>query len=171
MKKSILLGVVFLVCYSFGYSQCMSNITISGPYTTTLTQSADWIVSSGTTTITPSSNVTLNAGDYIQLNPDFEANSTSIFLAQIIGCTLGINQNTPNSFVVFPNPTNNIVTVKSTNGIQNIALYDMNGRILQNIISDNNNEQSIDLSNLPSGIYMMEIKTDFGKSVEKIVKN
>lgn len=68
---------------------------------------------------------------------------------------------------LYPNPTNGIVSIKS-NGIEykynQISIMDLTGKILMKM----NNSNSIDLSSLSNGIYIVHIKTDNGIAIRKI---
>ncbi|AWG20508.1 hypothetical protein FFWV33_02665 [Flavobacterium faecale] len=75
-----------------------------------------------------------------------------------------------NSIKVFPNPTRNNVTIEaSTMENATIQVSDIAGRTL---ISKNISETSntIDLSQLQQGVYILKIKTKDGESVTKVVK-
>lgn len=72
---------------------------------------------------------------------------------------------------VYPNPTNgnvNIVVNNLTN--VSVSVYDLNGRtILNKELSCN--ENSIDISNFQSGMYLFKIKSKEGETVKKVIKN
>jgi hypothetical protein len=73
------------------------------------------------------------------------------------------------SISVYPNPTNGIVTVNCNNSIKSIQLYDVQGRLLQtNLV--NENETTIDVSTKAKGVYFLKILSDKGMKVEKIVR-
>ncbi|MDP4663090.1 MAG: T9SS type A sorting domain-containing protein [Salibacteraceae bacterium] len=71
-------------------------------------------------------------------------------------------------FSVFPNPAKDILNVKMTHAaiVDNISIYSLGGKLLMS----KKNATQMDVSQLPSGVYM--IKTDvFGKSfLKKFVK-
>jgi hypothetical protein len=74
--------------------------------------------------------------------------------------------------VVFPNPVNNELTItlhEPTTG--NITLRSMDGKVvLQDVF--NGEQKTLDVSNLTSGIYLLELKLSNGDHiVKKIVKN
>jgi hypothetical protein len=73
------------------------------------------------------------------------------------------------SIVVFPNPTNSIVTINCNNSIQSVQLYDVQGRLLQTQVI-NEVQTSINISEKSNGIYFVKINSDKGSKVEKIVK-
>jgi hypothetical protein len=69
--------------------------TISGTYTTTLTESVSWIKTSGSTIIPGGASVALDAeaSSYVELNDGFETQPNSIFVAQALnGCSAGAPQ-------------------------------------------------------------------------------
>lgn len=87
--------------------------------------------------------------------------------------TFGILNNTnfpfDASIVIFPNPTNSILTINCNSSIKTIELYDVQGRLLQTQIVDNTTV-SLDISNKTNGIYFVKITSEKGVKVEKISK-
>ena len=67
-------------------SLCRSNETITGNFTRALTESSNWIQSSGTCTIAANEQVILDAATEIILKPGFSALSGTVFRADIEGC-------------------------------------------------------------------------------------
>lgn len=77
------------------------------------------------------------------------------------------------SFSVSPNPANDFITVSNLDNIlvNGISITDLNGRVVkQNSYSDVNNVQ-VNISDLVSGVYMMNITSDKGSVTKKIIKN
>jgi Secretion system C-terminal sorting domain len=74
-----------------------------------------------------------------------------------------------NSVVIFPNPTQSIINVKSDNSIKSIQLYDVQGRLLQTKLTAETST-SIDISDKSNGIYFLKITSNKGIKVERIVK-
>lgn len=66
-------------------------------------------------------------------------------------------------FSVYPNPTNGVIKINSANIISEISIYDIFGKEIQTMELRNN---TIDLSDLKSGVYFL--KTKFG--MKKIIK-
>lgn len=65
-----------------------------------------------------------------------------------------------NRLKVYPNPTSGIVFidfVSEENTLESYHLYDLNGRLMQS-----RKVREIDLTNLPHGVYWLEMKTDEG---------
>lgn len=72
--------------------------------------------------------------------------------------------------VVYPNPTESSILFKSNESLSNqkVAVYNTNGQLIaeKTIGSDN----SVDLSNLSSGIYVIQLSVESKKSF-KIIKH
>ncbi len=99
------------------------------------------------------------------IQPSEEAN----FVTADNFCTPAENTAANISFAIFPNPTNSSVTIHTNNTElfgKTIQLYDALGRRLQHTTLQNS-EQTIDLSEYPSGVYILQI----GNEVQKLVKN
>ncbi|WP_410493424.1 T9SS type A sorting domain-containing protein [Chryseobacterium sp. 7] len=65
----------------------------------------------------------------------------------------------------YPNPTSGVVTVESAeNG--NAYLYDITGKIIKNITL-NKGKNNIDLTNCPSGNYLLKGNSIFSKIIKK----
>ena len=77
------------------------------------------------------------------------------------------------NFSVFPNPANDFVTISNSENISvnSISITDLNGRVVkQNTYSNGTNVQ-VNISDLSSGVYMMNITSDKGSVTKKIIKN
>ena len=61
-------------------------------------------------------------------------------------------ENKINKFNIYPNPTKGIVELQGINGSFKVDLYDYAGKYLQST-----SHSSIDLSNYPSGIYLLKV--------------
>jgi uncharacterized repeat protein (TIGR01451 family) len=73
------------------------------------------------------------------------------------------------SISVYPNPTKGTVNINCSNTIQSVQLYDIQGRILQtNLV--NENQAVLDISNQSNGVYFLKIISDKGMGVKKIVR-
>ncbi len=79
----------------------------------------------------------------------------------------GVEEIDNEEVVIYPNPVDDIVMLE-THGrasLQNVIIYDVNGR---KVISTS--ESQIDISNLPSGVYLMKIESSDGIFYKKIIK-
>lgn len=64
---------------------------------------------------------------------------------------------------VYPNPTENILTVITDYQIESIKIYSLLGQL----IHSNANKNSIDVSSLSNGVYMSKIKLDNNQTISK----
>jgi hypothetical protein len=67
---------------------------------------------------------------------------------------VGLDDLTKLNFLVYPNPTNDLLFIKSNESAQ-LQLRDITGRFIQTISITENSEKSISLSNLNSGVYLL----------------
>lgn len=74
---------------------------------------------------------------------------------------------------IYPNPTTDLLTIKPEVYLDNIRLVSMDGRLIFNrTISNRSLGQTINLSDLPAGIYFLECQAKNGQAVarKKLVK-
>jgi len=88
------------------------------------------------------------------------ANVDNLFLEKISGSGINNIYTSDENVIVFPNPANNFLNIKTINKIYNIEIIDLYDRILLR-----NNKSLIDTSCLTSGMYIIRIKTDKGFSI------
>lgn len=90
-------------------------------------------------------------------------------------CTLGIDEVDfmNNKIVTYPNPVLNIVSITNTDNlnIKSISISDMNGRVVKTKNVENFTEIKMNISDLSSGVYLMNINASEGYIVKKIIKN
>ncbi len=75
-------------------------------------------------------------------------------------------------FVIYPNPANSVLFIKSENGLGNskIVITDILGKtIIEKEISDLY-QTSINIDELTSGVYLLQIKNDKGFVTKKFIK-
>jgi hypothetical protein len=84
--------------------------------------------------------------------------------------TLGIDEisNMEDWLVVYPNPVSETLHIKTFGqDLKRLALYSVNGQI---VLAQNEVQNSVDVSNLPSGVYFLQIETAQGSTTKKIIK-
>ena len=70
---------------------------------------------------------------------------------------------------MYPNPANELVRFKSESAmIQQISIFDVNARLVQTIVLEANQEQSISVAGLSKGIYQIHIDTDKGRVIKPL---
>ena len=80
------------------------------------------------------------------------------------------------SFIVYPNPANNVVNVSLVNNNQfsgEIQVCDVYGKVVRTVVGANNDsplQARIDISGLAAGVYFVRINTEAGVVTKKFVK-
>ena len=102
----------------------------------------------------------------------YENNVTSIgVIEQLIFEDNIKNIETNNNVNVYPNPVNDILYIATETEVEEVVVYDIYGRV-QNLrnLETQKLRNSIDLSELKSGIYFVKINTEKGNIVKRIIK-
>jgi len=86
---------------------------------------------------------------------------------------VGIENYNANDLIAFPNPTNSTlhVSIPSQQHIQQVTVYDAEGRIAKEIVSSGNqNTLDVEVIDLSEGLYFIRIATDDLQYLVKFVK-
>ncbi|MFA5647299.1 MAG: C25 family cysteine peptidase [Bacteroidales bacterium] len=77
----------------------------------------------------------------------------------------------PTSVTLYPVPASNFITVSASNGVLlgNISIYSVTGSLVK-VISSEHNSQRIDISDIPSGVYIISVENEREKFIEKFIK-
>ncbi len=140
-----------------------TGATVTGSSTATPPAEVDFIAFSGNTTAAPNS----AAATMVMDNLSLKATATDSLLDN------ATFDSATTSFSVSPNPANDFITVSNSENIlvNSISITDLNGRVVkQNSFTDVTNVQ-VNISDLSSGVYMMNITSDKGSVTKKIIKN
>jgi len=111
-----------------------------------------------------------NASIYFDFNPAIITNTFNTeFVSQ-----LGVTEFENAEFFFYPNPANDFITVAVKNNqeqISNVTLYDISGKIVfSKRFSMGNVSETIDLSQLSKGMYLMEVTTKSNlKTIKKLI--
>lgn len=98
----------------------------------------------------------------------FSTSDLGLVKYQISLETLATNNNSLSKadLIIYPNPTSDYITI-SNDKVKEAAIVDFTGKILLKSTS-----KTIDLSNLPKGIYILNVTIENGKSIsKKVIKN
>ena len=78
-----------------------------------------------------------------------------------------------NNFSIYPNPANNVLNLSVKNGltVNEVTMVDINGRTVKTLTNALDSEIEINVSDLTSGVYMLNVNTDEGVATSKFVKN
>ncbi|MBL7898031.1 MAG: T9SS type A sorting domain-containing protein, partial [Crocinitomicaceae bacterium] len=114
----------------------------------------------------------LAAGDYsVTITDD---NGCSAVLNVTVDSQLSLEEDTNNSWLVYPNPTNGnlyIVSAEIVNENTTLILSDVTGRIVLTETLTELNATIFDLSNLANGTYYLKVLSDNRQTIFTIVKS
>jgi surface protein len=88
---------------------------------------------------------------------------------EIVNPTVGIASALKDMLWIYPNPTSDVLNIQTKGNIQleEVQLYNLQGRVL---ITSKQNLQSINVGNLSSGVYLLNIKTSEGNLSQRVIK-
>jgi hypothetical protein len=94
------------------------------------------------------------------------ADGTVVTLSNTVGIT-EINKN--DKVVIYPNPANVKINIDIEN-YNEVIITDISGKVVMNLESVSNQNNTIDISNLSNGIYFVTIKSDRQLITKKLIK-
>jgi len=105
--------------------------------------------------------------DNLLINPPAASKVEQKFECEL----LGINKQEL-AIELYPNPTSDVINIVNTSALQleGFKIYDMNGRLIREVATTNNHTQTINLSDLSSGVYMIHIYNDQLNTVKRVIK-
>ncbi len=85
---------------------------------------------------------------------------------------LSVNEVLNEKFNIFPNPVNDVVNITNNDNIKinKIKIYNENGKFVKEENYNTENNIQLNIENLQSGIYMLDLETDHGSATKKIIK-
>jgi len=100
----------------------------------------------------------------------WQAIGSNKYAAEVVNCAgTGINLKYENQIGIYPNPVSNVLKINSTDQLRSLRLFDSMGRVYH---LNTNNDNSLDISSINSGMYYLQIETINGrKETHKIIKN
>ena len=116
-------------------------------------------------------NLDAYAGQSVYISINCVSDDAFAFLVddfKVTTATLGREDFLASKFSVFPNPATDIISITNNDAIaiNSITITDLNGRIVKNT----NSAEQINISDLSAGVYMMNIASEQGTAVKKIIK-
>lgn len=93
-------------------------------------------------------------------------NTTNLFYIKTVHNTLGLKDNKVVKLKLYPNPVTNSFQLASLANIEQVQVYSMMGVLVKSI----RNTNTVDVSNLSSGSYLVSVLTDQGIHKQIIVK-
>jgi pectate lyase len=104
------------------------------------------------------------------LNTITKGGTTNLYYIKTVFATLSLSQNAETSKLsLHPNPvSSNLYFSTSNQKIENVKIYSITGTLVKTF---SNNLESIDVSNLNAGSYLVKVTTHQGSFTQKIIKN
>ena len=97
---------------------------------------------------------------------------TNTFNTEFTAALNNLDFNSGN-FLLYPNPATDLVQISSninSGNIESIVIFDVLGKVVKKVEAVNSNQTNINVSELSSGVYMVEVATDNKlKQVKKLV--
>jgi hypothetical protein len=82
------------------------------------------------------------------------------------GSTLSVSNTYINKLIVYPNPTSDILNIQSSAfKVQNAKIYDASGKLVKIF-----NGNSVNVSNLPEGVYVIAVEDGGTKTKMRFIK-
>lgn len=100
-----------------------------------------------------------------EFTPDANAPGNNLFIDDIfvnaIPSSVGIKEHaTINSIQLMPNPASDLLTISSTNAIEQIEIYSLDGKLVQrNLFKKPDTIQTLSLTNLVKGMYYVKVNS------------
>ena len=101
---------------------------------------------------------------YFDWNPAIVTNTT-----YNVNSSLGLNE-LETTALIYPNPTSTHVTVSIEEQIEHIRIYDLMGKEWMSS-TPQSSQAAIEVSTLPSGIYMVNVTSESGTFTKRLIKN
>lgn len=103
-------------------------------------------------------------------NSEFDFTTSSLYLAEVVDfyyqSTAGLQEAVAVEASVYPNPSNSVITIVSDANVNRVAVFTTDGKLM---IDQKGN--SVDVSNLVSGVYVVKVMTSKGATQTRFVKN
>ena len=80
-------------------------------------------------------------------------------------CVLGIEEYDSINFTIFPNPTQNVLNIESNEAIESIRIYSLQGQLIKV-----DSSSKVDVTQLSSGLYFVQVIIDGKSETKKFVK-
>lgn len=108
---------------------------------------------------------------YLDLSPSFGTNYYRLkqtdFDGEFSVSDIEVVRMESDEITIYPNPTSGLLIIENHADLKRVSVADVNGKVLQIF---NNNFQSIDISELISGIYFLRLETAEGVVLKKVIK-
>ncbi len=88
----------------------------------------------------------------------------AIEIVNVTTCTSGLDETSAISLMIYPNPTDDFITISAEVELTSIVVLDVNGRIVKSIPS----QGKVNISDLNAGVYFIQIEYNGQLFIERI---
>ncbi|WP_047547176.1 T9SS type A sorting domain-containing protein [Psychroserpens sp. Hel_I_66] len=166
------------------YGTLTFNVTVQGSYTGNVTRvrtvqviSFTVVIFPGTATIVTNTyykdsdgSLVFRTNDGSVSVPGVGVNESFSTSEALITNTLSVEDNNPvsNLIEMYPNPARDVLTIRSNSiAIEDVSIMDINGR---RVLTSNTENETINISSLKTGIYLVAISSESGTITKKLIK-
>ncbi len=123
----------------------------------------------GTTPVTWTSDIDGEVRFYTHLDDQCTPENVSRTRGVLCGPTLGISEESVNSFTYFPNPVKNTLNLNAQSNIQNVSIYNMLGQeVLRSAPNTLNSE--VNMASLQTGAYFVKVTINDATETIRVIK-
>ncbi|MFM7663946.1 MAG: T9SS type A sorting domain-containing protein, partial [Bacteroidota bacterium] len=83
-------------------------------------------------------------------------------------CPANIDELSENGIIIAPNPASTVLNVSAKSEIQSVALYDLNGRLVQSVVV-NGVSTSLNVTGMNGGLYLVSVATNTGVYTKRVI--
>ena len=105
---------------------------------------------------------------YVQVNNQYFSGEYNDELQLDLCQIVSVENIDLNNIKVFPNPSLGTVYIQSNNIVNSISVYNIQGKLLKTH-SPNSSDININLESLEKGLYLLQLNTNKGSSIKKII--
>ena len=88
----------------------------------------------------------------------------------VVDGVLGLEDvNTSSNFMYFPNPVNDVLTIKAQKAVEDITVFNMLGQVVKQQ-TPNTMDCTVDLSAMQSGAYFVQVSIDNTVETVRVLK-
>ena len=100
--------------------------------------------------------------------PSICVQSDTVFLEVLEA--VSTNSIVKDNIQIYPNPSSELLRIKSDFTITSLSLYTSTGSSIYRIQSLKSNDVELNLSPYPTGLYLLQVETDKGTWIEKVIR-
>lgn len=100
------------------------------------------------------------------IDPGFTESSMVIDYVRVYQNVLSTEDNANEEFKIYPNPSSDIINIKTNQNVKQILLYDIQGR---EVYSSSENTENLKVNQFNKGVYFLKIEAESGFTTKKIV--